>query len=276
MATWIIGDVQGCFDELLALVRRIGFLPGRDRLWFCGDLVNRGPKSLEVLRWVHELGHSALTVLGNHDLHLLALWHHADKRKKVDTLDAVFAAPDADLLLTWLQGQKLAHYDHVTDTLLTHAGLPPVWDLDIALACASEVEERMRGPKAHEFFAHMYGNEPARWSETLGGRERRRYTVNALTRLRYVTLDGRMDFHCKSAPGHQPAGLMPWFEHPGHAGAGLNLVFGHWAALMGRVDRPGIVALDTGCVWGNSLTAYCLETGERVSQPAFAAYGEGD
>ncbi|MBI2380330.1 MAG: symmetrical bis(5'-nucleosyl)-tetraphosphatase [Gammaproteobacteria bacterium] len=276
MSTWLIGDVQGCFDELQALLRRIGFLPGRDRLYFLGDLVNRGPKSLEVLRFVHGLGDQALNVLGNHDLHLLALWHHTEKRKKADTLDAIFAAPDADLLLTWLQEQPMLHYVREQDLLLSHAGLPPAWDLATALRCAAEVQAQLRGPKPEEFFALMYGNEPSRWSETLSGMARWRYTVNALTRLRFVDAEGRMDLKCKTAPGQQPAGLMPWFEHPAHAERGLAIAFGHWAALMGQCGDPLALALDTGCVWGHALTAQCLETGERISQPAFATYGDGD
>lgn len=275
MATWAIGDVQGCFDELLALLERIDYAPKRDRLWFCGDLVNRGPKSLETLRFVKSLGEHAVTVLGNHDLHLLAVWHHTEKKKKSDTLDAILAAPDAGHLLAWLQRRPLAHYDETLGYFLCHAGLPPSWDLDLALCCAGEVERVLRGD-ASAFFAQMYGNEPALWDERLHGQERLRYITNAYTRMRFIDGEGRLDLKCKSAPGEQPAHLMPWFEHPKRHAKHLDIVFGHWAALLGQAGTPRVHALDTGCIWGHALTALCLESGERVSQPALQAYKFSD
>lgn len=276
MATYAIGDVQGCFDELDALLKTLSFNPSRDRLWLCGDLVNRGPKSLEVLRFVASLGTQALTVLGNHDLHLLAIWHNADKRKKSDTLDAILDAPDAERLLRWLLQQPMAHYDAALNCLITHAGLPPAWDLETTLACAAELQTVLRGPDAAAFFARMYGNEPAQWDKRLRGLDRLRYITNALTRLRFVDRDGALDFACKNAPGKQPAGLIPWFEHPKRKTKHLHIVFGHWAALQGQANTPLVHALDTGCIWGNSLTALCLESGERIEQPALQHYAYSD
>ena len=275
MATWAIGDVQGCFDELAALLDTIGFDARRDRLWFCGDLVNRGPKSLETLRFVKDLGERAITVLGNHDLHLLAVWHHTEKKKRADTLDEILDAPDAHALLSWLQGQKLAHYDEELKFLLCHAGLPPEWDLNTALACAAEVEKVLRGD-AREFFAHMYGNEPSRWDPHLRGQDRLRYITNAFTRLRFVEEAGHLDLKCKAGVSDAPAGLMPWYAHPRRKSRHIDIVFGHWAALMGQTETPHTHALDTGCIWGNALTALCLESGERVSQAALYPYKFSD
>ncbi len=258
MAVFAIGDVQGCHSELERLLDRIDFDPSEDSLWFTGDLVNRGPRSLDVLRFVKGLGSRAVTVLGNHDLHLLAIAAGTAKLRKSDTLDAVLSAPDRDELLHWLRHRPLLHHDPVLGYTLLHAGLPPQWDLIQALACARELEVVLRGPTHVEFFRAMYGDEPKRWSPGLSGMERLRFIVNCFTRLRYCNAQGELDLKSKGAPGKQPAGLLPWFEVPGRASRELHILFGHWSTL-GDVEGERIYALDTGCVWGGRLTAMRLD-----------------
>lgn len=256
MSVYAIGDLQGCHDALLELLESIRFDPAADRLWFVGDLVNRGPDSLAVLRTVKSLGDAAITVLGNHDLHLLALGAGYGKTYKGDTLDAVLAAPDCDDLLHWLRHQKLAWYEH--GCLLVHAGVLPAWSADDALRYAHEVEVVLQGGDYRWFFEHMYGNTPTAWDESLTGIERLRGIVNTFTRLRYCTVEGDFDFHHKGAPGTQDAHLMPWFEVPVRASAKVTCVFGHWSTL-GLINRADVIALDTGCLWGGRLTAVRLE-----------------
>lgn len=258
MACYAIGDIQGCYDELLALLERIGFEPERDRLWFVGDLVNRGPKSLETLRFVKGLGDAGLTVLGNHDLHLLAAaWYPRNVRRK-DTLHAILDAPDRGELLDWLRCQPLLHHDDQLGYTLLHAGLPPQWDLADAQARAGEVESVLCSHRIGDFLARMYGNEPDRWSDDLEGQDRLRFITNCFTRLRYCTPDGRLVLEPKGAPGSQPAGAFPWFEIEARRSRDLNIVFGHWSTL-GQRDDPGIFPLDTGCLWGGQLTALRLD-----------------
>ncbi|MGH8402201.1 MAG: symmetrical bis(5'-nucleosyl)-tetraphosphatase, partial [Gammaproteobacteria bacterium] len=254
MAIFAIGDIQGCYDELRHLLDRIRFNPAEDTLWLTGDLVNRGPKSLDVLRFVKDLGDNAICVLGNHDLHLLALASGQDKHKSADTLDAVLAAPDRDTLLDWLRHRPLLHHDAALGYTLIHAGLPPQWDLETATDCAHELENVLRDNAYREFFNHMYGNQPNHWSPDLSGIERLRFIVNCFTRLRYCTADGILDLTSKGAPGSQPEPYMPWFEVPDRASATLHILFGHWAAL-GEVKGHNVYPLDTGCVWGGRLTA---------------------
>lgn len=266
MATYAIGDIQGCFDQLQALLDKIEFRRERDRLWFAGDLVNRGPKSLETLRFIRDLGDAAVAVLGNHDLHLLAVaGGHVQPRRR-DHLDDVLQAPDREALLEWLRHCPLLHHDAGSGYTLVHAGLPPQWDLQQAQACAQEVETTLHGTDCQAFFAHMYGNEPDQWSESLRGWERLRFITNCLTRLRYCDLDGRLHLGASGPPGSQPPGYLPWFEVPGRASASMHIVFGHWSTLGPRND-PGIYPLDTGCVWGAQLTALRLEDRRLFSVP---------
>ncbi len=256
MPTYAIGDIQGCRDSLESLLERIRFDPAVDRLWFVGDLVNRGPDSLGVLRLIRDLGEAAVCVLGNHDLHLLALAEGLGRVHKGDTLDAVLAAPDRDALLQWLRHRRLAWLED--GFLLIHAGVLPGWTATDAMARAAEAEAALRGPDYRVFFERMYGNAPVAWTPDLQGYERLRVIVNAFTRLRYCSATGEMEFHHKCAPGSQPAGWLPWFAVPGRASADTTCVIGHWSTL-GLINRPGLIALDTGCLWGGSLTAVRLE-----------------
>jgi bis(5'-nucleosyl)-tetraphosphatase (symmetrical) len=266
MAHYAIGDVQGCAAELRALLARLRFRSDRDRLWFVGDLVNRGPDSVGVLRFVRALGDNAVVVLGNHDLHLLALVLGTVARpKRSDTLDDVLEAPDRDALIEWLLTRPLGHRDPDRPELLIHAGLLPQWSVGEALSLAAEVGAVLRS-RPREFLDSMYGNQPARWHDALRGPERWRCVINALTRLRYCNARGVMDLSRKQAPSREDGELMPWFRVPGRASAGKPIVFGHWSTL-GFVDTGDVVALDTGCVWGGSLTAWSLDERRRYSEP---------
>lgn len=262
MATYAIGDVQGCYDELRRLLDDIAFDPGRDMLWFVGDLVNRGPQSLEVLRFVRSLGERAVTVLGNHDLHLLVVAEGVRKPHRDDTLDAVLAAPDRDELLSWLRNCRLMHAGN--GYAMVHAGLLPQWSIARALELAREVEAALRGADYRDFMRGMYGNEPARWQDALSGHDRLRVIVNAMTRLRLCSAQGEMEFSHKTGPEGAPRGFMPWFEVPGRASLDSPVIFGHWAAL-GLVAERNVLAIDTGCVWGRSLSALRLDD-RRVTQ----------
>ncbi|CAN5128004.1 symmetrical bis(5'-nucleosyl)-tetraphosphatase [soil metagenome] len=268
MAVYAIGDVQGCHTDLERLLDALHFDPAADRLWFAGDLVNRGPGSLETLRRVRGLGDAAVAVLGNHDLHLLALAEtDAVEPRKSDTLQQVLDADDAAELLTWLRERPLLHYDAAVGWLLVHAGLPPQWDLETAMACALEVEQVLRGPDRADFLAHMYGDRPRRWRSSLTGHKRLRFITNCLTRLRFCDAKGRMDLEPNGAPGTQAEHLMPWFQVPGRRSQNINIVCGHWAAL-GFYEGDGVRALDSGCVWGGRLTALRLDGGgELISVP---------
>jgi bis(5'-nucleosyl)-tetraphosphatase (symmetrical) len=258
MARYAIGDIQGCCDELKSLLARCKFSADRDQLWFVGDLVNRGPQSLETLRFVRALGANATVVLGNHDLHLLALAYGTQRKiKEGDTLDAVLAAPDRDQLLEWLSGRPLAVYDEPRGDFLVHAGLVPDWAPRAAAKLAREVEAVLRAD-ARTLFDAMYGNRPDRWSETLRGMDRLRFVINVFTRMRYVGLDGTVDLKQKAAPGGQSAGFVPWFDAPERASRDVRVVCGHWSTL-GFKRRKDLVALDTGCVWGGALTAVNLD-----------------
>jgi bis(5'-nucleosyl)-tetraphosphatase (symmetrical) len=262
MALYAIGDVQGCAAELNALLRKISFRPSRDRLWLVGDLVNRGPDSLGVLRRVMGLGRSVTCVLGNHDLHLLATVAGRRELSPADTFHEVLEAPDAQDIIDWLRHRPLLHHDAAARRVLVHAGIPPIWTVAQARAAAREVEELLRGRKWRNALRSMYGNEPKAWSSKLEPEERRRYTINALTRMRYCDRRGRLDLTHSGPPGTQPKGLTPWFDVPERRTAGNHVVFGHWAAL-GLLRRADVTALDTGCVWGNSLTAVRLDRPAR-------------
>lgn len=258
MAVYAIGDIQGCHEELLQALEAVGFDPALDRLWSVGDLVNRGPDSLAVLRFFRDLGDSAVCVLGNHDLHLLALAAGNPKHAGEGGLQDVLHAPDRDELLHWLRHRPLAHHDAELGFLMVHAGLPPQWDLATTLACAGEVGAVLRGDTHRDYFMHMYGNKPDLWDPRLSGMERWRFTTNCLTRLRYCTLDGRLALKEKGRPGSQGAERVPWFEHPERASRGLRIVFGHWSTL-GYLARNNVWAIDTGCLWGGSLTLLRLD-----------------
>ncbi len=264
MAVYVIGDIQGCHDDLMALLDLLRFDAAHDRLWFTGDLVNRGPDSLAVLRFVRSLGDTAITVLGNHDLHLLAVAEDCAPFHRSDSLQPVLDAPDRDELLHWLRHRPLLHHDPGLAYTMVHAGLPPQWDLQAAQRHAAEVETVLRGPQYREFFAAMYGDQPRRWAPSLTGHQRLRFITNCLTRLRYCDADGGLCLDAKGEPGTQPAGCLPWFEVPGRASAGQRVVFGHWSTL-GLHRAADACCVDSGCLWGGLLSALCLETGNVFS-----------
>jgi len=268
MAIYAIGDVQGCYPELQRLLERLRFDPASDRLWFCGDLVNRGNQSLEVLRLIHGLRERCIVTLGNHDLSLLAVAERdpeARTRTNPD-LRRVLEADDSAVLIEWLRNQDLAYHDETLGFTLVHAGLAPSWTLKQALHIAREVERALRGPGHKALLQRMLGNRPARWSAKLHGHDRLRAAINIFTRMRYCDVHGRIDFDAKGPPGSQRAGLYPWFEVPGMKTRDTRIVCGHWSAL-GRFAGLGIYAIDTGCVWGGQLTALRL-AGE---EPQFIA-----
>jgi bis(5'-nucleosyl)-tetraphosphatase (symmetrical) len=256
MAIYAIGDVQGCFEPLQRLLDHIQFDARADRLWFVGDLVNRGPDSLAALRYVQSLGDAAISVLGNHDLHLLAVAEGFARLKRDDTLDEVLAAPDREDLLDWLRHRPLMHFE--AGCAVVHAGLLPQWSVTRALGLAAEVETQLGGPSYRSLLAKMYGNQPDRWNELLTGPDRVRVIVNAMTRMRVCTADGIMEFAHKGKPAGMPAGFLPWFEVPGRRSLDTTVIFGHWSAL-GLVRQPNLFGLDTGCLWGRRLTALRIE-----------------
>jgi bis(5'-nucleosyl)-tetraphosphatase (symmetrical) len=268
MATYAIGDVQGCFTALRALLDAVGFDAARDRLWFVGDLVNRGPQSLEVLRFVRGLGDRAVVVLGNHDLHLLASAAGYAKRRMDDTFEAVLAAPDCEDLLDWLRFRPMLHVQD--GYVVVHAGLLPSWTVPQAQDLAAEVEHELRVKRYRDFLAQLYGSRPASWSDALTGMDRLRVIVNAMTRMRFVSIDGEMEFATKGETAKAPPGFMPWFDVPGRLTRGLPIVCGHWSALGLRI-RSDLLALDTGCVWGGALTAVRLEDRRVFQTPCAAA-----
>jgi bis(5'-nucleosyl)-tetraphosphatase (symmetrical) len=256
----LIGDVQGCDAALQRVLDEIGFSPSRDRLVLLGDLVNRGPASLAVLRRLAALGSAATCLLGNHDLHLLAVAHGVRPLHKSDTFGDVLAAPDAAAWVDWVRAQPLAHRE--SGWLCVHAGVVPQWDADQTLALAAEVHALLRGPDLPGFLAVMYGNEPDRWNDTLAGAERWRFVINTLTRIRFCSDDGRLDFKTKEGAAAARPGFRPWFDVPGRRTAAQPMAFGHWSTL-GLVNRADLLALDTGCVWGGALTAVRVDGGRR-------------
>ncbi len=258
MAVYAIGDIQGCLDELLALLEAIRFDPDEDRLWFVGDLVNRGPQSLETLRFVRDLGERAITVLGNHDLHLLALAAGNHRFQDSDDLRPVLEAPDRDELIHWLRHRPLLHHDPELAFTMVHAGLPPQWDLATAIACAREVEAVIQGPDHVDFFDRMYGNKPNRWDPALEGMDRWRFITNCFTRLRFVTRKGKLKLKLKGSPGGQKKKYLPWFLHPHRRTRDQRIVFGHWSTL-GYSVAENTWGIDTGCLWGGRLTALRLD-----------------
>ena len=263
MPTYVIGDVQGCHSELLKLLEKIDFNENLDRLWFVGDLVNRGPSSLQTLRFVKDLNDTCITVLGNHELHLLAIANGQEQYKhSSDTIDEILAANDREELLHWLRHLPLLHEDKELGYLMVHAGLAPSWNIKQARTYAGEVEDSLRSDDYREYFAHMYGNKPAQWSSELEGWDRLRTITNYFTRLRFCLADDTMDFAEKSTPGKQAPPFLPWFEISTRSSQDTRILFGHWAALRNyHVDysRYQVYPLDTGCLWGGKLSAMRLE-----------------
>ncbi len=255
MARWAIGDVQGCGEELELLLAKIGFSAERDRIWFVGDLVNRGPRSLAVLRLARSLDANGVCVLGNHDLHLLAVALADAPLRKNDTLQEILSAPDRERLLEWLLHRPLAH--HEDGDLLVHAGVAPQWSVSLTLALAEELQQALRGHPVR-LLSRMYGNLPDQWKPTLSGIARLRFAINVLTRMRFCSLDGRIDFKHKGKPHTVGKHWVPWFQMPERASQDTRIVFGHWSAL-GFYRSAGVLGLDTGCVWGGALTAYNLD-----------------
>ena len=271
MATWAVGDIQGCLGALERLLERAGFDWRRDTLWSVGDIVNRGPDCLGTLRFLYAHREQVRMVLGNHDLHLLAVAAGVRKPSRSDTLDEILAASDRDEMLAWLQHQPLLHQER--DVTLVHAGIPPQWTVSEAAERAREVEAVVRGPEARGFFTDMYGNRPDGWSPDLAGMERLRVITNYFTRMRYCDADGRLDLVSKGpleAPGGPAAddpAIDAWFRHPARRSRNDRIVFGHWASLQGRTNDDNAIGLDTGCVWGNAMTLYNIDSGERVTEP---------
>lgn len=266
MSTYVVGDIQGCLQPLKCLLRKVKFNPRKDMLWSVGDLVNRGPKSLKTLRYLYRMRENLVVVLGNHDLHLLAVAAGVCQPDNSDTLDKILKARDRDKLLSWLAQQPLMHHEY--DHTLVHAGIPPQWTLQQALGYAREVERALRGPDQVKFLAAMYGNKPALWSEDLSGMTRLRVITNYLTRMRFCTRQGELDLSNKGSsptPGLvSPGGekVSAWFSHKGRKTAGDRIIFGHWATLQGATNNPNAIGLDTGCVWDGAMTLYHLESGE--------------
>ncbi|RWU23279.1 diadenosine tetraphosphatase [Pseudomonas alkylphenolica] len=263
MAVYAVGDLQGCLQPLKCLLERVNFNPAVDRLWLVGDLVNRGPESLETLRYLYSIRDSLVCVLGNHDLHLLAAWNNIERLKKSDTLREIIDAPDASDLLDWLRRQKLLHYDEQRGVVLVHAGIPPQWTLGKALDLAAEVEDALRDDsRLKPYLDGMYGNEPNKWNKDLRGAARLRVITNYFTRMRFCTSEGKLDLKGKEGADTAPPGYKPWFAHKDRRSRHVKIIFGHWAALEGRCSEPNVVALDTGCVWGGAMTLYNVDSGE--------------
>lgn len=253
MATYAIGDIQGCYQQLKELLIKIEFKSDRDKLWFAGDIVNRGPDSLKTIRFIKSLEENAITVLGNHDLHLLAIANGRKKQGKKDTVKDILKAKDSDSLLDWLIHRPLMHYHEKHNVCMVHAGIHPSWSLNKALSLAAEVETVLQGPKSHEFFHHMYGDKPGKWSDHLDGWDRLRFITNAFTRMRYINENLKLCLKEKGAPEKKDDSIYPWFEHQ-RVATDLNIIFGHWSTLK----DPGLenfLPLDTGCLWGGKLTA---------------------
>jgi bis(5'-nucleosyl)-tetraphosphatase (symmetrical) len=276
VAIYAIGDVQGCYDELSRLLDQLRLDTSRDEVWFVGDLVNRGPKSLATLRLVRSLGSTALVTLGNHDLHLLAQAAGNGQRGASADLHAVLKASDGKELTDWLRQQPLAHYRPELNTLMVHAGVPPAWDPLTTVKLARETEALLRGPKSRGFLQVLYGDQPDQWSPELRDFERARYVINALTRIRFCRRDGSLEFEQKGGPGAAPASLTPWFRMPDRRSSTVRVVFGHWSAL-GLLQQDRLLCIDTGCVWGGQLTAVRLDGPCRlwqVKSPGYRSAGD--
>lgn len=261
MSVYVVGDIQGCLEPLQKLLEKVKFDPSKDKLWCVGDLVNRGPKSLKTLKFLYSMRKNLVTVLGNHDLHLIACYYNTSRLKKSDTIKEILEAKESRELITWLRQQPLLHYDKERKITLVHAGIPPLWTLQESIIRAAEVELVLKDDKKIvSFLDHMYGSEPVNWSELLTGDERLRVITNYFTRMRFCKADGTIEFKSKEGLDSAPEGYKPWFEIPNRKMAGQTIIFGHWAALEGRCDAPHVYALDTGCVWGSCLTLMNIDT----------------
>ena len=258
MATYAVGDLQGCLSELKTLLDKIAF-SSSDQLWLTGDLVNRGPDSLDTLRFVQQLGPQACVGQGNHDLHLLADACGQKNAGRKDTFDSILSAPDRDTLIHWLRQQPLLHHDPQLDYVMVHAGIPPIWDLATAIERAREVEAVIQGDQAEQFFRQMYGNEPSRWDDSLQSWQRYRLITNSFTRIRFCQADGTLELETKTGSANSPAGFAPWYSFSKRKTADQRVLFGHWASLEGQADADNVYPLDTGCVWAGSLTALRLD-----------------
>ncbi|MBU2708026.1 symmetrical bis(5'-nucleosyl)-tetraphosphatase [Zooshikella marina] len=259
MTTFAVGDIQGCFDELQQLLTQVEFDPLRDELWVVGDIVNRGPKSLETLRYLYSLGDRCKAVLGNHDLHLLAIAYGKQPPRKGDSLDSILEAPDREELLSWLRFRPLIYYDELLQVTMVHAGIPPHWSLKKALRRAKEVETILQSDNFTDFLVNMYGNQPNDWSKKLKGWDRLRIITNYFTRMRFCSSDGQLELTHKSGSNQAPAGFQPWYNHSNRKTHDDLIIFGHWAALEGKAEHENVYALDTGCIWGNALTIMNIE-----------------
>jgi len=261
MATYAIGDIQGCYDELRQLLKNINFKSDSDTLWFTGDLVNRGPKSLETLRFIKDLEDNAIVVLGNHDLHLLAVAYTETRPGRKDTLDEILKAADREELLNWLEHQPLLHTDNATHLTMVHAGIHPDWSIEKAQSLAHEVEAVLQSEQHINFYDHMYGNKPEIWSDGLQGWPRLRYITNVFTRLRFCHQNGALALGHKCEPGAQPEGLQPWFSMKNRTNGNDNIIFGHWSTLIlaKGIQYGNVHPLDTGCLWGGNLTAMRID-----------------
>jgi len=261
VSTYVVGDIQGCLQPLKRLLRQVDFTPGRDVLWSVGDAVNRGPKCLNTLRFLYRMRDSLVMVLGNHDLHLLAVAAGVRPPNRSDTLDKILQSPDREELLNWLLHRPLIHHEH--GYTMVHAGIPPQWSIKKAMKRAREVEHVLRSPDCLAFLKQMYGNEPNVWSKELIGMPRLRVITNYLTRMRYCTSDGVLDLESKGpSPNLGKQKVSAWFSHPGRKTAGDRILFGHWASIEGHTDSPNAIGLDTGCVWGGALSLLELESGQ--------------
>lgn len=263
MATYVVGDIQGCLQPLKCLLRKVSFNPDKDMLWSVGDIVNRGPRCLKTLRFLHAMRDNLVLVLGNHDLHLLAVAAGVRQPNRSDTLKKILKAPDRETLLTWLLHRPLLHTEQ--GFTMVHAGIPPQWSVTEAGKRAREVEAVLQSPDCTEFFKHMYGNEPLVWSDDLTGMTRLRVITNYLTRMRFCTKDGVLDLESKGpSPDLGKTAMSAWFSHPKRKTVKDRILFGHWASIEGQTDHPNAIGLDTGCVWGGTLSLYELETGRRT------------
>ena len=266
MTDYAVGDLQGCFDPLLKLLDKINFSWSKDRLWVCGDVVNRGPQSLNTLRYLYEHRDSVRLVLGNHDLHMLAVANGATRLKSKDTFHSIVENQENRDLIDWLYQQPLAYYESKINVCMVHAGIPMFWTLADTLKYAEEISSLLRDSKSRQtFFKSMYGDQPALWKANLSDIDRHRYITNALTRMRFCALDGSLELKTKLPPGQQPKALIPWYRLPLKIDKNVRVVFGHWASLEGRLATNRFQALDTGCVWGGKLTALNLNTWQRTS-----------
>ncbi|MBT5332234.1 MAG: symmetrical bis(5'-nucleosyl)-tetraphosphatase [Porticoccaceae bacterium] len=254
MSTYVVGDIQGCYDELQLLLEKVDFDPDKDVLWSCGDMVNRGPKSLKTLRFCKSLGSAFWGVLGNHDLHLLAVARGHRKTRSADTFEKILTAPDREELLGWIRTLPLFHYDAEHNVALVHAGVPPTWGLKKCLELSEEISQTLLSDQCDLFLQNMYGNDPASWDKSLQGPERWRCITNYFTRMRFCSPEGKLELKTTSGPKSAPKGYAPWYQHKSKLMKKVPILFGHWAALMGQTDNNQAIALDTGCAWGGTLT----------------------